>query len=221
MLLYLEDMKAREVEQFSQDHTARMKSTQDNHQCLLVHWDDPEGWYGEGGGRRVQDGEHMCTCGGFILKTRPDSPGEPGMQPRDPCLPWRGKLGPGHTCVPHPEPSSLFPPHTIPLGRPSAPAPSIQYCALNLDWQLVSYMIFYTALNLSFLIFLVGSVAQSCLTLCDPMDCSTLGFPVHHQLLEFTQTHVHRAGVAIQPSHPLLSPSPPALNLAQHQGLFK
>ena len=71
--------------------------------CLgLVHWDDPEGWYREGGGRGVQDAEHM------------------------------------YTCVPHPEPSSLLPPHTIPLGRPSAPAQSIQYRALNLDWQLVS-----------------------------------------------------------------------------------
>ena len=60
--------------------------------CLgLVHWDDPEGGYGERGGRRVQDGEHR------------------------------------YTCVPHPEPSSLLPPHTIPLGRPSALAPSIQY----------------------------------------------------------------------------------------------
>ena len=49
----------------------------------------------------------------------------------------------GYACVPHPEPCSLLPPHTIPLGHPSAPAPSIQYCALNLDWQLVSYMIFY------------------------------------------------------------------------------
>ena len=48
-----------------------------------------------------------------------------------------------YTCVPHPEPSSLLPPHSIPLGRPSAPAPSIQYCASNLDWQLVSYMILY------------------------------------------------------------------------------
>ena len=48
-----------------------------------------------------------------------------------------------YTCVPHPEPSSLLPPHTIPLGRPSAPAPSIQYCALNLDWWLISYMILY------------------------------------------------------------------------------
>ena len=53
------------------------------------------------------------------------------------------------------------------------------------------------------------------------MDCRTPGFPVHHQLPEFTQTHVHRSGDAIQPSHPLSSPSPPALNLSQHKGLFK
>ena len=57
-----------------------------------------------------------------------------------------------------------------------------------------------------------SSVIQSCLTLCDPMDCSTPVLPVHHQLLEFTQTHVHWVGGAIQPSHPLLSPSPPAFN---------
>ena len=56
--------------------------------------------------------------------------------------------------------------------------------------------------------------------LCDPMDCSMPGLPVHHQLLESTQTHVHRVGDAIQPPHPLLSPSP-ALNLSQHQGLFQ
>ena len=55
-----------------------------------------------------------------------------------------------------------------------------------------------------------SSVAQSCSTLCDPMNCSTPGFPVHHQLPEFTQSHVHRVGDAIQPSHPLSSPSPPA-----------
>ena len=66
-----------------------------------------------------------------------------------------------------------------------------------------------------------SSVAQSCPTLCDPMDCSTPGLPVHHQLPEFTQTHIHRVGDAIHPSHPLLSPSPPALNLSQHQGLFQ
>ena len=63
-----------------------------------------------------------------------------------------------------------------------------------------------------------SSVAQLCLTLCEPMDHSTLGIPVHHQLLEFTQTHVHPVGYAIQPSHLLLSPSPSALNLSQHQG---
>ena len=59
------------------------------------------------------------------------------------------------------------------------------------------------------------------MTLHDPMDCSTPGFPVHHQLLEFNQTHVHQVGDAIQPSHPLSSPSPPALNLSQHQAIFQ
>ena len=64
-----------------------------------------------------------------------------------------------------------------------------------------------------------SSVAQSCLTLCDPRNCSTPGFPVHHQLPEFTQTHAHRVGDVIQPSHPLSSPSPPTPNPSQHQGL--
>ena len=67
----------------------------------------------------------------------------------------------------------------------------------------------------------VSSVAQLCPTLCDPMDCSAPGFPVHHQLPEFTQTHVHWVGDAIQPSHPLSSPCPPTFNLFHHQGLFK
>ena len=66
-----------------------------------------------------------------------------------------------------------------------------------------------------------SSVAQLCPTLCDSMNRSTPGLPVHHQLPEFTQTHVRRVGDAIQPSHPLLSPSPPALNPSQHQGLFQ
>ena len=66
-----------------------------------------------------------------------------------------------------------------------------------------------------------SSVAQSCLTLCNTMDCSTPGFPVHHQLPEFTQAHVLWVGDAIQSSHLLLSPSPPTFNLSQHQGLFK
>ena len=66
-----------------------------------------------------------------------------------------------------------------------------------------------------------SSVAQSCPTLCDPMNCSMPGLPVHHQLSESTQTHVHRVSDAIQPSHPLSSPSPPDLNPSQHQGLFQ
>ena len=69
--------------------------------------------------------------------------------------------------------------------------------------------------------FQFSSVAQSCLTLWDPMNHSTPGLPVHHQLLESTQTHVHWVGDAIHPSHPLSSPSPPALNPSQHQSLFK
>ena len=66
-----------------------------------------------------------------------------------------------------------------------------------------------------------SSVAQSCLTLCDPINLSTPGLPVHHQLPELTQTHVNRVGDAIQPPHPLLSPSPPAPNPSKYQGLFQ
>ena len=66
-----------------------------------------------------------------------------------------------------------------------------------------------------------SSVAQSCLILCDPMDCSMTGLPVHRQLPEFTQTHVHWVGDTIQPSHSLSSPSPPDFNLSQHQDLLK
>ena len=76
-------------------------------------------------------------------------------------------------------------------------------------------LLFLTTSSIQF-----SPVAQSCPTLCDPMNHSTPGLPVHHQLPEFTQTHVHRVSDAIQPSHPLSSLSPPALNLSQHQGLF-
>ena len=86
--------------------------------------------------------------------------------------------------------------------------------ALSLDW---GHQESLECLN----IYIFSSVTQLCLTLCDPMDCSTPGFPVHHQLPEFAQTHVHRDGDAIQPFHPLSPPSLPAFNLFQHQGLFK
>ena len=66
-----------------------------------------------------------------------------------------------------------------------------------------------------------SSFAQSCPKLCDPMYCSMPGFPVHHQLPELAQTHVHRVGDATEPSHPLMSPSPPVFNLSQPQGLFQ
>ena len=66
-----------------------------------------------------------------------------------------------------------------------------------------------------------SSVAQSCPTLCDSMHCNMPGFPAHHQLLEFTQTHVHGVGDAIQPSHPLSSPFPPTFNFSQHEVFFQ
>ena len=66
-----------------------------------------------------------------------------------------------------------------------------------------------------------SSVAQSCPTLCNPMNCSTPGLPVHHHLPELTQTHVHRVSDGVQPPHPLSSPSPPAPNSSQHQSLFQ
>ena len=87
---------------------------------------------------------------------------------------------------------------------------------------LISFLMFsFMHWLFSYFLFQFSSVAQSCPTLCDPMDCSMPGLPVHWQLPEFTQTHVHWVGDAIQPSHPLLSPSPPTFNLSQHQGLFK
>ena len=85
----------------------------------------------------------------------------------------------------------------------------------------VHWAIKVDSLNYSVLYIQFSLVVQLYPTLCDPMDCSTLGLPVHHQLPEFTQTHVHWVGDAIQPSHPLSSPSPPAPNPSQHQGVFQ
>ena len=91
------------------------------------------------------------------------------------------------------------------------------FCILQIYWIPVLVLIdFWWSSLVQF-----SSVAHSCPTLLDPMNCSTPGFPVHHQLPEFTQTHVHRVGDAIQPSHPLSSPSPPAPNPFQHQSLFQ
>ena len=83
----------------------------------------------------------------------------------------------------------------------------------NSDWTMMKYV--YIC------VYQFSSVAQLCLTICDPMNCSMPGLPVHHQLLEFTQTCVHRVSDANQPSHPLLFPSPPAPNPSQHQSLFQ
>ena len=79
----------------------------------------------------------------------------------------------------------------------------------------------FTVLMITLIISLCCSVTQPCSTLCDPMDCSMPGFPVLHYLPVFTQTHVHRVSDAIQPSHPLSSPCPTALNPSQHQSLFQ
>ena len=84
----------------------------------------------------------------------------------------------------------------------------------DLKFRFITY--FYIISSFQF-----RSVAQSCPTLCDPMNRSTPGLPVHHQLLEFTQTHLRQVSDAIQPSHPLSSPSPPAPNPSQPQGLFQ
>ena len=89
------------------------------------------------------------------------------------------------------------------------------------SWKFVKCQVKFPVTSHSQLLHQFSSVAQSCPTLCNPMNCSTQGLPVHHQLPESTQTHVYWVGDAIQPSHPLSSPPPPALNLSQHQGLFK
>jgi len=98
----------------------------------------------------------------------------------------------------------------------------IEYCILLEIRQLRSLAAHYYANFASNLTSdQIRSVAQSCLTLCDPENRSRPGLPVHHQLPEFTETHVHRVSDAIKPSHPLSSPSPPAPNPSQHQSLFQ
>jgi len=88
-------------------------------------------------------------------------------------------------------------------------------------WQSWFQLLLHPAQHFTWCTVQFSSVSQSCPTLCDPMNCSTPGLPIHHQLPEFTQTHIHWVGDAIQPSHPLSSPSPPAPNPSQHQSLFQ
>ena len=109
---------------------------------------------------------------------------------------------------------------------PTVPLQTLHSCSQgwlhNLQTQCIMKILAlsFKSINKASLKVQFSSVTQSCPTLCDPMDCSTPGFPAHQQLPESAQTHVHRVGVAIQPSHPLSSPSPPAFSLSQHQGLF-
>ena len=117
------------------------------------------------------------------------------MNCRTPALPVHHQLPEFTQTHDHRVGDPIQPSHPLSSSSPPAPNPSQHQVSL-------------------------GEVTQSCLTLCDPVNRSTLGLPVHHQLPEFTQTHVHRVGDPIQPSHPLLSPSPPAPNPSQHQGLF-
>ena len=112
--------------------------------------------------------------------------------------------------LPFPSPADL----PNPGIEPGSPA--LQTDAIRLSHQGSPLRDQFSSLRYQF-----SSVAQSCPTLCDPMNHSTPGLPVHHQFLEFTQTHVHRVSDAIQPSHPLSSPSPPAPNPSQHLGLFQ
>ena len=91
----------------------------------------------------------------------------------------------------------------------------LRWIVIDSQWDLLVLSFYFSKWLAQF-----SSVTQPCPTLCDPMNRSTPGLPVHHQLPEFTQTHVHWVGNAIQPSHPLSSPSPPAFNLSQHHGLL-
>ena len=97
-----------------------------------------------------------------------------------------------------------------------SPLKTILMCRINCPFTILSTLGLNIKASQS-----VRSVTQLCPTRCDPMDWSTPGLLVHHQLPELAQTHVHQVSDAIQPSHPLLSPSPPAFNLSQHQGLFQ
>ena len=140
----------------------------------------------------------------------------PGLQhPRRPCP----SLSPGACSNSCPLSRQCHP--TISSSvTPSPPSLSLSHHQGPFQWVSSSHQV-AKVLELQHQSIQFSLVTQSCPTLCDPMDRSTPGLPVHHQLPELTQTHVHRVGDAIQPSHPLSFPSPPTFNLSQHQDLFK
>ena len=117
-------------------------------------------------------------------------------------------------CCPHPQGYST-------PGPSQGPAISFSLDSESYSYTVNAFFFFFLKASYSFASVQFSSVAQLCLTLCDPMDYGKPGFPVHHQLLVLAQTHVHRVGDAIQPSHPLSSLFPPAFSLCQHEGLFK
>ena len=159
-------------------------------------------------------------------------------------LPWMYICSPSWTSIPPPSPSHpsgssqcTIPEHPVSCIEPGL-AIHFTYDNLHVSMpfsQIISPLpspteskrLFYTSVSLllsriqGYDSVQFSSVAQSCPTLCDPMNCSTPGLPVHHQLTEFTQTHIHGVSDAIQPSHPLSSPSPPVPNPSQHQSLFQ
>ena len=122
-------------------------------------------------------------------------------------------------------------PHGLQHARPPCPSPTpgacsnscplSQWCHPTISSSVSPFSIYLGETQFNKAVIQFSSVAQSHLTLCDPVDCSKPGFPVHHQLPELAQTHIHWVGDAIQLSHPLSSPSLPAFNLSQNQGLFQ
>ena len=149
-----------------------------------------------------------------------------------PPVPWRSHSSWTRTCVLHLFTSFLSPgvlsfllpsvlcwlklACTFPIWRKVPSRPCILSFKSPVLFPFLSWLLRSIGCPLQF-----SSVTQLCLTLCDLMDWGTPGFPVHHQLPELTQTRVHQVGEAIQPSHPLLSPSLPATSFSQHQGLFQ
>ena len=137
--------------------------------------------------------------------------GDLGFDPWVGNIPWRREWLPTPVFL-----SGKFHGQRTLVGSLSLTPPGSPYI-IYIIYKIYIYIYVYN----SFGTWSVSSVPQSCPTICSTMNRSTPGLPVHHQLPESTQIHVHRVGDAIQPSHPLSSPSPPALNLAQHQGLFQ